>query len=213
MKIVIGDNYKNKTWRYLVPTLRDYGDEFIGRLNKVFKLASGIHDTLLDASELSKGRNIYLMIDIKYQPDNYKEFEAFIKHESFYVTDYCPDADITKSRKRVFVIKVPKRFHNAYDMFLQGRYSEMFEDEDVEKLFGSPAKEREYKIIKKSPDMVVEFADSVNSYFKSNVLSYNFMQGELELPLIKSEEIFNNYAHGERVFFNEKLDKVWAQKI
>lgn len=206
MDIRIGHQYVNKTWRFLVPTLRGHGDEFVNRFNPLFKLACGVHDDLISGAEMANGRNIYVMFDTKYQPKEFSKFMDFLQYKDYYKADYCPDSEIS-SRKRIVILEVPKIFHNAYDMFLQGRYSEMYTQEHLDMLFNNENKKREHEILNKHPRALSKFVKDVNEQFKTQTKEDDFLESEYETPLKKIEEIFN--YRGESVFFNEKIDKVW----
>lgn len=213
MNIEIGKYYVNKTWRFLLPCLRGHGDIFVRKFNPVFKLAVGIHDTLLDGSELSSGRNIYLLCDKKSQEDRFNQFLEWIRYQEYFKGDYCPDADFTKSRKHMIIIEIPEMFHNAYDMFLKGQYSKMYSRENQLNLFINiqEPKVKEFNILSLDSSYIKEFVDIVNKEFDSNVKVSEFQDGlkELELPLKTCEEIFNCNDENQRVFFVEELDKVW----
>jgi hypothetical protein len=222
MDIKIGKQYVNKTWRFLVPCLRGHGTTFVNKFNPLFKLAVGIHDTYLDGSTISNGRNIYILIDKKYKPNEYEKFMDYIKYQDYFKGEYCPDSEVVSSRKHIVIIEVPKQFNNAYDNFLQGKYSKMYSDDELKILYASilakksltddqKAKMRDYEILSKTgTDGLNTFLKSVNEEFDVIVNPSDFTtpETEWELPLKKKEEIFN-YPNGKGVFFNEKLDKVW----
>ena len=210
MQIEIGKYYVNKTWRFLLPCLRGHGDSFVSRFQPLFKLAVGIHDTLLDGSDISKGRNIYIMIDKLYKPDLVNAFMNWVKYQEYYKGDYCPDSDFVKSRKIVIIIEVPKMFNNAYDMFLKGRYSKMYSPEHSKILFSHPDRKKELDILNLSPKSKEDFIGIIRDEFDTNISITDFDEPlkELELPLKTCEEIFN-CNENQRVFFVEELDKVW----
>ena len=207
MDIKLGHQFLNKTWRFLTPALRGHGEEFVRTFNPLFKLACGIHDTLLDGSKIVLNeRLIYILLDSNYQPECFNRFMAYIENQDFYVTDYCPSTEIS-SRKRMVVLKMPKVFHNAYDKFLQGKYSEMYTDEEIELLFSNRVKIKEYNILKKSPIALTDFVKEVNKEFKTDVSEDDMVDNEYEFLLVKKEEIFH-YEGGE-VYFNEIQNKSW----
>lgn len=220
MEIKIGEKYVNKTWRFLLPCLRGHGTTFAKKFNSIYKLAVGIHDSLLDGSAISNDRNLYIMIDKKTEEQKVKEFMDFIVYQDYFVADYCPDSDILKTRRHMIVLKMPKRFHNAYDKFLEGKYSEMFTPDEVKVLFANDERKPEKDILQRNSSALKEFVNKVNKEFDVNIKCNNFKDeieeqewqqfksGEWEMPLKKKEEIFN-CEDNQRVFFNEKLDKIW----
>ncbi len=207
MEIEIGKLYINKTWRYLTPSLRGHGEVFIEKFNRLFKLAVGIHDTLLDGSELSNGRNIYVLVDKKYKPEEFKEFMNFLEYQPYFKGDYCPSVDILKSRKHMIILDIPEKFNVAYDSFLRGEYSKMYSKKYLELFFSVPEKTKEYSILSKSGDSLEEFAREVSKEFGTIANPKDFDTAERDLPLKKVEEIFH-YKNSE-VFFNEDTDKIW----
>ena len=209
MQIEIGKYYVNKTWRFLLPCLRGHGDIFVSKFNPVFKLAVGIHDTLLDNSKKSDGRSIYILCDKFANRIAFDEFLDWIKYQDAYIADYCPDSEILKSRKHVIIIKIPELYNDAYDHFLQGNYSLMYLKEELNLLFSNPGKKKEYDILSREPKIIEEFVKEVNKEFKTNAVIDDFKNAELELPLKKTEEIFNCLQDSDTVFFNDKNGKIW----
>lgn len=209
MHIEIGKYYVNKTWRFLLPCLRGHGDIFVSKFNPVFKLAVGIHDTLLDNSKKAEGRSIYILCDKFADRIAFDEFLEWVKYQDAYIADYCPDSEILKSRKHVIIIKIPEVYNDAYDHFLQGNYSLMYLEQEIKLLFSNSTRQKEHDILSRNPKIIDDFVKEVNNEFKTNVKSHDFKNSELELPLKKTEEIFNCCKDTDSVFFNEKKDKVW----
>jgi hypothetical protein len=209
MHIEIGKYYVNKTWRFLLPCLRGHGDIFVSKFNPVFKLAVAIHDTLLDDSKKAEGRSIYILCDKLANKIAFDDFLDWIKYQDYYIGDYCPDSEILKSRKHVIIIKIPEVYNDAYDHFLKSNFSLMYLDEELKLLFSNPGKKKEYDILSREPKIIEDFVKEVNKEFGSNAIVDDFKNAELELPLRKTEEIFNCCRDGDTVFFNEKLDKIW----
>lgn len=211
MQIEIGKYYENKTWRFLVPCLKGHGDIFVMKFNGVFKLAFGIHDTIVDDSKISIGRNMYILCDKLTNSRQFDDFLEWIKYQEYYVADYCPDSEILNSRKHMIVIQVPERFNDAYDHFLKGDYSQMYLDSELKLLFSNKTRKKEYDILSRNPKIMNDFAKKVNDEFGTpNAVTVSDLKfAELELPLKKSEEIFNCYKDSDTIYFNEKIDKKW----
>lgn len=209
MEINIGSLYVNKTWRFLVPSLQAHGHIFIKKFNPVFKLAIGIHDTYLDGADIANGRNVYAMLDTLYNKKLYGEFADYIQYQPFYKGDYCPDGDVLKSRKHVFILEVPEEYHKSYDNFLQGKYSEMYSKKDIERLYKNLDVSKNVKILlKKDETTFQDFKILVENEFNVVTNPNELIKGEWELPLKKTEEIFN-CSNKDTVYFNEEIDKVW----
>ena len=185
-----------------MPCLRGHGDIFVSKFNPVFKLAVAIHDTLLDDSKKAEGRSIYILCDKFANRIAFDEFLDWIKYQDAYIADYCPDSEILKSRKHVIVIAIPEVYNDAYDNFLQGNYSLMYLEQDLKSLFSSSTKQKEYDILSRNPKIIEEFTKVVNKEFKTNAVIDDFKNVELELPLKKTEEIFNCCKDSDTIFFN-----------
>lgn len=198
MNIELGKLFSNRTSKYLVPALNYYGPTLKTKLNLVFKLAFGIHDSLLDGSHLEGQKNIFILTDKLVRPDLFQNFMDWIKHQEYYVTDYVYDSILENhSRKHMIVLAFPPLLEHAYDNFLLGKYSKMYTKTEIVQYFSEenkvPAKNvltRAYmaklqftQLIKKEFDVVLEEQD-----FKNEVFEY-------DIPPIKEEEFFNTFKN------------------
>ena len=203
MNILIGKLYVNKTWRFLMPCLKGHGKSFIDKFNCVFKLAVGIHDTLLDNSNISNSNNLYVMINKTYREKNYKDFIEFIKYQNYFKGDYCPDSDIISSKRHMIVIEVPNIYNNAYDKFLQGKYSEMYSKKDLDLLFSHPSKKKEFDILTRNEKSLNEFIETLKKEFNTIIFQNDVYDFEYELPLKYEEEVFN-FNNNKKIYLNNK---------
>lgn len=209
MNIKIGKQYINKTWRFLVPSLQGHGTTFVNKFNPLFKLGVGIHDSYLDGAKITEGKNIYVLLDKKYRPRDFEKFMEYIRCQKFFKGEYCPDSEILSSRKHVIILEVPEIFYNSYDKFLQGKYSEMYNSEHLNLLFSSKNRKIDYEILSKTgKDALNQFKKSIDNEFNVESNLEDLEKGEWELPLKKTEEIFN-CLDKDTVFFNDKIDKIW----
>ena len=129
MKIEVGKFYTNKTKRFLYPCLRGHGDLFILKFNKVFKLAVGIHDENMVDTFSHEAHKIYILLDSAWNKNDFENFMKWVRLEPYYIHDYCFSSDYKYTRKHMLIIKVPKDFYYSYDIFLYGRYSLMYTDD------------------------------------------------------------------------------------
>lgn len=201
--------FDNKTSRFLLPCLRGYGEEFVKKFNTFYKYAVGVSDSYWYKTTKKKGRFIFILCNTgknKYQVHN---FMYWVKRMPFFVESYCPDPDIQSSNKLMLVLEIPKRFHKAYDMFVQGKYSEMFSEEEKDALFLGKNLEV-YQILSRSIDYIPKFVSKVNSEFKAGLLEKDFkdVPPELELPLKSLEEIFNS----SKEYYLSSAEDVWKEK-
>lgn len=197
------EHVENKTWKFLVPCLRGHGEVFVKNFNPILK-ETRIYDYSLETP--IKGRNLYILCDDSYNKESVDNFLQFVKNTSFFKTSYPYGK--TKSKTMV-VIELPERFFNAYDKFLEGKYSEMYSKEDIDLLFNLKGKHNEYKILTKDCSLRNDFIDSINKEFGTTLEDKDFEDfNELEFPLRIAEETFN-YSEKEKTFFKKEKDMVW----
>ncbi len=228
MKIDIGTYYENKTWTYLLPCLKTYGSQFISKYNSVFKLAVGIHDTALDGSPLIKGRNIYILLNSKFNPDRFYDFLGWIKHQPYYVTDYTAYLGVYEKMLHMLVLKIPKIYESSYDNFLLGKYSKMYSKEQLKELFylenyngselsgvekvGNSFFKKGYSVLIKNPNTVDIYIKKVKEIFGESIEKKDICSDhEYDFPLLKEEEIFN-CSKGEHIYFNPEIHKIWSNE-
>lgn len=207
MQIEIGKRYVNKTWRFLYPCLRGHNDAFVMKFNPLFKLAVGISDDILKETVYTKERNIFILIDTFHQPRSVTEFMNYIVNQPFYKHHYYIDNhELSKPRKMMLILSVPEMFNNAYDNFIDGLYSEMYNRDEIIKLFSNPERKNEYNILTKNTSITEQFIRYVNEEFGTNISYFDKPIKEFELPLKPIEEIFNYKSNN--YYLIKELDKV-----
>lgn len=191
MDIEIGRLYINKTYKYLLPCLKVYGPTFQTKVNSIFNLAFGIHDTLLDGTPFENSRAIYMLCDKLYQPAKFENFLNYVKHQKYYITDYAFD-DIENGRKHMVVIAFPEKYFDVYDKFLESKYSKMYCKDEIEEFF--PDDDSEAKgVIKQTNRMANIFIQKVFNSFGTRLTPRDLkVEGmEYDFPLEKVKEFFN----------------------
>lgn len=197
MKIEFGKVFTNKTWRFLRPIVRGYGEVFVDKfVTQVQKLAYGIKDNLLDGAKILEGkRPIFIMLDSAVNPRQFSSFMDWLKYQPYFITDYCPDME--NNRLHMIVLEAPEQYHKAYDKFCVGLYSEMFTPEELDKLIDDKTTVA-YKVMSRDSKYSNIFLKKVEKEFnvslqgtdKKEFLEY----AELEFPysLTSEDEIFNS---------------------
>jgi hypothetical protein len=196
MEIEIGKLYVNKTLRYLVPALNYYGPTLKTKLNLVFKLAFGVHDSLLEGSYLEGQRNIFILVDKAVRPDLYQNFMDWVKHQEFYVTTYAYDSILEHdSRKQMIVIAFPPKLADIYDKFLLGKYSQMYTKNEIREYFPDDGKYMATQVLLKTAYGRNVFKIQVKDAFGTILTDQDFLcKGwEYDFPPNKEEEFFNTY--------------------
>ena len=91
MKIEFGKAFDNKTWRFLIPTIRGHGEDFVNRFNiMIRKLAYGIYDKALEGAQiLDDRRPIFILCD--KNSVQFEDFLIYIRNQYFFITDYQSD--------------------------------------------------------------------------------------------------------------------------
>lgn len=196
MEIEIGKLYANKTMKYLVPGLNYYGPTLKTKLNLVFKLAFGIHDSLLDGSHLEGQKNIFILVDKLTRPDLFQNFMDWVKHQEYYVTDYANDSIMeAHSRKHMIVLAFPPTMGDTYDKFLKGKYSKMYTKKEINDYFGDENKAGARHVFGRTPYAKAEFKLKIKETFDVILEDKDFLVGswEYDLPPVKEEEFFNTW--------------------
>jgi len=196
MEIVIGRLYINRTVKYLVPGLSFYGPTLKTKLNLVFKLAFGIHDTLLEGSYLEGQKNIYILVDKLVRPELFQNFMNWIKNQEYYVTDYVYDSILENhSRKHMIVLAYPPSMGDCYDKFLLGKYSKMYTRQEITSYFAEEAKLETRQVLMKTVHAKHRFVSLVKTTFGTQLEEQDFLTGswEYDLPPNTEEEFFNTW--------------------
>ena len=196
MDIVIGKLYVNRTVKYLVPGLGFYGSTLKTKLNLVFKLAFGIHDTLLEGSHLEGQKNIYILVDKLVRPELFQNFMDWVKHQEYFVTDYTYDAIMeSHSRKHMIVLAFPPTMGDCYDKFLLGKYSKMYTKQEINDYFDGENKAAARHVLCKTMFAKNQFKLLVKETFNVLLEEQDLLKGswEYDLPPNEEEEFFNTW--------------------
>jgi hypothetical protein len=182
MEVEFGKVVDNKTKGFLVPGLKAYGSTFTAMLsNDIWKLAFGIHDTLLDESEILVGRHpIFIMCDKAVRTQNCLRAIEYLTNHHSYLSDYSCD---TLGRKHMVVLDYPKELHQAYDYFLEGKYSQMFTSEELDIYFPDKKTTDIYKILTKDKTYMSIFIAKIEEMFNVKIEDKaGYITSELEFP-------------------------------
>jgi len=196
MNIQIGKLYINKTVKYLVPGLSFYGPTLKTKLNLVFKLAFGIHDTLLEGSHLEGQKNIFILVDKLVRPELFQNFMDWVKHQEYFVTDYSYDAIMeAHSRKHMIVLAYPPVMGDVYEKFLLGKYSKMYTKKEITNYFAEESKLESRQVLMKIVHAKQRFISLIKSTFDTQLEEQDFLLGswEYDLPPNQEEEFFNTW--------------------
>lgn len=187
MEIETGRIFVNKTWKYLLPATRAYGDVFRDKLGNVWKLVVGIGDAYYD----TKGKRcLFILIDRKYYPNRVQNTLNWLKNQPFYVDDYAFD-DLLRGRQHMLVIEFPEQYQASYDYFLKGNYSYMYTPKDIERFFGNQHIKDAYYVLTRDDKAYQSFMDKLRLSFSTEVTKKDLIGAELDFPPEPEKEIFN----------------------
>lgn len=181
--------HPNRTRKYLLPCLREYGDVFTNKLNNVFKVAVGLGDMVISNRYYKEPeRHIFILINSKIAPDHFKDFIEYIRDQEFYQDDYAY-GNLQKTNLHMVVIQFPKKHWDSFDTFKTGQYSKMFNEETIKAMFQNKSDETPRVLIKDHNYNII-FTRRLNRLFGSSLKAGEY-DGELDLPPNNVEETFN----------------------
>jgi len=180
MKIQAGKFYDNRTKKYLLPCISDHGKEFFSMISKVFPLAVGINDKIIN-KVLDNHIFILVSTESRYFPNVLK----WIREQPFYEVDY-PFDDVVTGFQHMIVLKLPNIYSESYRKFKEGKYSKMYTDEQMKKLFAN----KDISIFTRSENALKQFVDTVNEMYDVSI-QYETWEGEVDFPPRNEEEEFD----------------------
>lgn len=201
MKIQVGEvvldsvtrqplTYKNKSVKYLLPALKEYGEEFTTKANGIFKLAIGIGDIILSNLGVVHEKHVFVLCNTSIAHSHFVDFINWIKDKHMYVDDYV-FGNIQHSTLHMIVLKFPEKYYDSFDIFKTGAYSKMYPKDAIDKFFNNhPDLER---VLIKDHNYKVRFVNQkLNRLFNTDIKPEEW-DGELDLPPQDKTEIFNHH--------------------
>lgn len=178
----------NKTRKYLLPCLMDYGKEFTDKLNGVYKVAAGIGDIIISNKGIKHEKHIFILLDTTIARNFFITFLDWIREQPQYEDDYVY-GNILNSKFHMVIIKLPEKYYGTFETFKLGKYSEMYSKKEIDVLFKNSKTYK--KVITKDYNYKIEFVKELNELFDSTITPEEY-DGEYDLPPDK-KEIFNNH--------------------
>lgn len=179
----------SKTWRFLLPCLKEYGPDFTLRINSLFKVSAYIKDVCQIKEESPV---IYLACSYKADVTKFHKVCDWLEgHESF-VRKY-PLSARNYDSLYMLVFRVPNKYEKAYHKFLEGKYSEMYSKAEIDKLFKSNFHYKERLVFNRDPKALNHLVQEIKKEFNSSIKIEDLdLDVEMSLPLKNSEEIFGS---------------------
>ena len=187
MEIKLGNIYINKTKKYLVPCLREYGQDFTSRVSNLYKLAMGIGDFALEEMGKKFKNHIFILVDANLSQTTFLATLNWLKLQEYHAFDYAYD-DIHLGHLHMLVIEVPGKYLPTLENFKEGKFSKMYVTEEFIHLFEHDSEQ--VKVFTKDKEQMFKFVEKVNTIFNTNVEPEKW-DGELEFPILTEEEYFN----------------------
>lgn len=187
MKLEIGKLYVNKTYKYLYPVIKSFGETFLVKHSSLWKLATGIYDDSFNGKDEDK-RLIFVLYDKKHKPKLFQNVLQYFKYQDYYYNDYAYD-DIVNGRMHMVVFKIPEKFYDAYDYFKKSQYSMMYSEEEISLLF--KAVEKGLDVMHRTNEAFDRMIAITKNSFNVDITKKDLIGNELDFPLENVKEIFN----------------------
>lgn len=180
--------YNNRTKKFLLPVVKEHGSMFLHYISSIFKIAVGIDDYKLRSYGYRFDNHLFFLINTISSRSHFIKALEWFRTQEMYAFDY-PYDDLILGFQHMIVIKIPDDYKKAYKNFIEGKYTKMYNTEEVQKLF---SKEEDSKIFNPNRKIREEFVELVNKDFDTE-LSIEDFEGSLEVeyPFNRMEEIFN----------------------
>lgn len=188
MQIQIGKYYVNKTWKYLLPTVKSYGTTFLGKYSSLFKLAVGIYDASFNGKDEDE-KLLFILFDKKVKPALFENILNWFKYQPYYFTDYCFD-DMETGRMHMVVFRIYEEWHQSYELFKESKYSIMYSQQQIDFLFRG-LDTNAVDVLNRTDAAYQRMIENVKISFGTDITRQDLIGGELEFPIEKFKEIFN----------------------
>ena len=186
IQIVPGKMFTNRTYKYLSPSMKLYGEEFVTKIKLLKGVCCGIQDFGFNLDKDSRvfDNNIYYVFDIngefifgKYSAieKSRKDFFhiiSWLREQPYYVQDYPLDSGRNES-KHVIVLQLPLPL---LDNFLKGNYTNLYSKDIIDKIINKTIKVLKteeinpvYAVLTKSPEYQEEYLRQLNSDFNTTL--------------------------------------------
>ena len=201
MRIQLGQIYINRTRKYLFPLIKEYGTDFTEKINSLFKVGIGIGDMILGKSGIHHERHMFILVDIAgFTIERFLYNLNWLRQHPAYEDDYAFD-HIANGRLHMIVIKIPESHLEAFNKFKCGKFSKMYDINEIKSIFNYTGKDEALRELYKSIQKVlihdhnykVEFAKQIEKEFDVKKTDYYEIdpEGEFDFPILTQEEFFN----------------------
>ena len=191
MKIQLGSILMNKTKKYLLPCLWEYGEEFGKMFHTIWKVGIGIGDIITIKSNIKFEKHIFVLVNTAQNLATFEKFQLWIRDQPMYEDDYAYDNLLT-GNLHMFVIKLPEKYYDTFETFKRGEYSKMYSYTDLVNFFARQPETKQ--VLVKDHKYKLEFSKQLKVQYdvdiKPEEIDDNY---EFDLPPEKIDEIFNSH--------------------
>ena len=195
MEIRYGKKFENRTSRFLLPgIIFGHGKIFKLKISDIYILAAGLDDRIVYDNKkydfLSERKPIFILIDKFINRRKVEDFLYWLKYQPFYLGEY--PVDMT-GRAYMIIIDTPEAFHSSYDNFIVGKYSEMYNLEQLNEIFKDIEDETYLILTRDISRLLPDFVRKLEETFNTTLKYTDFITSEMDLPykLSEKDEIFN----------------------
>ena len=204
-----GECYKNRTRRYLSPSLRDYGKALWTKLYDFYILAWGLSDF---DYEIKKGRcfteHLFILIDPEapsfdfFVPFPFQKFLDWLSNKEYFVDFYqYKDTDYV-----MLVLERPELFKEKTNLFLNSEYAKIYQGLDIEFYLPRTLSIDNVEYFNPTYGVVTESSEQKTIFTKLLEERFDILLKEEEVvgydyPVFPNQEIFNyNEYHYDNIF-------------
>ena len=195
MEIRYGKKFENRTSRFLLPgIIFGHGKIFKLKISDIYILAAGLDDRIVYDNKkydfLSERKPIFILIDKFINRRKVEDFLYWLKYQPFYLGEYPVDMI---GRAYMIIIDTPEALHSSYDNFIVGKYSEMYNLEQLNEIFKDIEDETYLILTRDVSKLLPDFVKKLEETFNTTLKYTDFITSEMDLPykLSEKDEIFN----------------------
>jgi len=193
-KTQINGIVENRTFIYLVPALKEYGEIFKAKISCLPIKAFGVFDNdLKDLPHLEKRKCIYVLFDTDVQKSRTNSAINWMKNQEYFV-DVVPYKSLGNPLN-ILIIDFPDNLSEIFDKFIEGKYSFMYTKEELTKFFSlsNPYHRKALGVLTKTKEAAQNHIETIQRDFETSITERELkVKGyQYDYPPRKKEEFFN----------------------
>lgn len=199
-----GSLFINRSFKYISPCMKLYGEEFTTKMRLLSGLAIAIQDYGFNTEKKFKNE-LYYLIDVngvfKYDKYMYPEKSrvdfmhviSWLRQQEFYVKDYPFDSG-KHGHQHIICLKTPI---DIIDNFIQGKYSQMYSKDILERIVKKTitVDKQEvinpvYGVLSHDPEYIPFYLDQLNSDYNTSLKAEDIKHHtEYDIPPLPKNEV------------------------